>query len=318
MSPVSYATVYRFIFHPRRDDEDRGQGRGAEALLCRGAARRCGLGPLLSYRRQNQAHCPHGKTQRMGLLGRRASRIGFSTNATRRWAMWPRRSRCCSRRPTGRRAPWGCGQWWRRGLLPLQDDDETSLRDSILGTWREMDDRQRLVWNKLLTGEFPCGHLAADDHPGTRRARRPGSHRHLAPAHGCLGAHRRVLPLAPLAGPGGGGCEPPLPAPARLPARRAARDPRRQAPVVRRMETGRDPGPGRQTRRDGLHLVPGRGAAWTDISRACGCSGNPAGRHGHRRGDPPLEGRKPPALQPAAEADRAPVPDPERSSRRFP
>jgi DNA ligase-1 len=42
-------------------------------------------------------------------------------------------------------------------LLPLRDDDETSRRDSILGTWREMDDRQRLVWNKMLTGEIRPG-----------------------------------------------------------------------------------------------------------------------------------------------------------------
>jgi DNA ligase-1 len=39
-------------------------------------------------------------------------------------------------------------------LLLFQDDVETSLRDSILGTWREMDDRQRLVWNKMITGDL--------------------------------------------------------------------------------------------------------------------------------------------------------------------
>ena len=42
-------------------------------------------------------------------------------------------------------------------LLLSQDDDETSLRDSILGTWREMDDRQRLVWNKMITGDLRVG-----------------------------------------------------------------------------------------------------------------------------------------------------------------
>ena len=42
-------------------------------------------------------------------------------------------------------------------LLPLQDDDETALRNSILGTWREMDDRQRLVWNKMITGDLRVG-----------------------------------------------------------------------------------------------------------------------------------------------------------------
>ena len=42
-------------------------------------------------------------------------------------------------------------------LLLFQDDVETSLRDSILGTWREMDDRQRLVWNKMITGDLRVG-----------------------------------------------------------------------------------------------------------------------------------------------------------------
>jgi DNA ligase-1 len=42
-------------------------------------------------------------------------------------------------------------------LLLLQDDDETTLRDSVLLAWREMDDRQRLVWNKMITGDLRVG-----------------------------------------------------------------------------------------------------------------------------------------------------------------
>jgi DNA ligase-1 len=42
-------------------------------------------------------------------------------------------------------------------LLLLQDDDEISLRDSVLGTWRQMDDRQRLVWNKMIMGDLRVG-----------------------------------------------------------------------------------------------------------------------------------------------------------------
>ncbi|HEX7513933.1 MAG TPA: ATP-dependent DNA ligase, partial [Candidatus Methylomirabilis sp.] len=42
-------------------------------------------------------------------------------------------------------------------LLPLRDEEETSLRDSILRTWQEMDDRQRLVWNKMITGDLRVG-----------------------------------------------------------------------------------------------------------------------------------------------------------------
>jgi DNA ligase-1 len=54
----------------------------------------------------------------------------------------------------GASSPLGLRAMVEERLVPLQDDDEKSLRDSILRTWREMDERQRLVWNKLLTGEF--------------------------------------------------------------------------------------------------------------------------------------------------------------------
>ncbi len=54
-------------------------------------------------------------------------------------------------------SPLGLRATVQERLLPLQDDDETSLRDSVLGTWREMDDRQRLVWNKMITGELRVG-----------------------------------------------------------------------------------------------------------------------------------------------------------------
>jgi DNA ligase 1 len=42
-------------------------------------------------------------------------------------------------------------------LLPLRNEEETSLRDSMLRTWLEMDDRQRLVWNKMITGDLRVG-----------------------------------------------------------------------------------------------------------------------------------------------------------------
>jgi DNA ligase-1 len=45
----------------------------------------------------------------------------------------------------------------QKRLLPLLGEDETSLRDSILRTWREMDYRQRLVWNKMITGDLRAG-----------------------------------------------------------------------------------------------------------------------------------------------------------------
>jgi DNA ligase-1 len=56
--------------------------------------------------------------------------------------------------PASGPSPLGLRDMVEEKFLPLRDDDETSRRDSILGTWREMDDRQRLVWNKMITGEF--------------------------------------------------------------------------------------------------------------------------------------------------------------------
>lgn len=58
---------------------------------------------------------------------------------------------------TGRSSPPGLRALVEKCLLPLRDEGEEACRDSILGTWRQMDDRQRFVWNKLLTGEFRAG-----------------------------------------------------------------------------------------------------------------------------------------------------------------
>ena len=100
---------------------------------------------------------PTVKLREWAALAGRHPGLAFRRMHARPWAIWPRRSHCCFRRPTGCRAPWGCGTTVEERLLPLRDDDETSLRDSIFRTWREMDDRQRLVWNKMITGEFRVG-----------------------------------------------------------------------------------------------------------------------------------------------------------------
>src|SRR5713226_4700033 len=47
--------------------------------------------------------------------------------------------------------------WVEERLLPLRNLDEAEQRDSLLWAWREMDDAQRFVWNKLITGEFRVG-----------------------------------------------------------------------------------------------------------------------------------------------------------------
>jgi DNA ligase-1 len=47
--------------------------------------------------------------------------------------------------------------WVEERLLPLRQSDEAEQRDSLVWAWREMDDAQRFVWNKLITGEFRVG-----------------------------------------------------------------------------------------------------------------------------------------------------------------
>jgi DNA ligase 1 len=47
--------------------------------------------------------------------------------------------------------------WVEERLLPLQQLGEAVQRETMLEAWRAMDDRQRLVWNKLITGAFRVG-----------------------------------------------------------------------------------------------------------------------------------------------------------------
>ncbi|MCC6861990.1 MAG: ATP-dependent DNA ligase [Bryobacterales bacterium] len=47
--------------------------------------------------------------------------------------------------------------WVEERLLPLQQLEEAAQRELMLEAWRGMDDRQRLVWNKLITGAFRVG-----------------------------------------------------------------------------------------------------------------------------------------------------------------
>ena len=48
-------------------------------------------------------------------------------------------------------------EWVEAHLLALRGADEASQRDIVQQVWREMDSRQRLVWNKLITGTFRVG-----------------------------------------------------------------------------------------------------------------------------------------------------------------
>jgi len=48
--------------------------------------------------------------------------------------------------------------WWiTERLLPLQQTPEPEQRPAILQAWRELDQQQRFVWNKLITGGFRVG-----------------------------------------------------------------------------------------------------------------------------------------------------------------
>ena len=47
--------------------------------------------------------------------------------------------------------------WVEDRLLPLRAATEDDQRSAMLRAWSEMDDRQRFVWNKLITGSFRVG-----------------------------------------------------------------------------------------------------------------------------------------------------------------
>lgn len=47
--------------------------------------------------------------------------------------------------------------WVEERLLPLREWDDDAQRDNLIAAWRQMDDQQRFVWNKLITGEFRVG-----------------------------------------------------------------------------------------------------------------------------------------------------------------
>ncbi len=47
--------------------------------------------------------------------------------------------------------------WVEERLLPMRNWDDGARRESLIQAWRAMSDRQRFVWNKLITGEFRVG-----------------------------------------------------------------------------------------------------------------------------------------------------------------
>jgi DNA ligase 1 len=47
--------------------------------------------------------------------------------------------------------------WVEERLLPLRDADDGTRREVMIQAWREMDNTQRFVWNKLISGGFRVG-----------------------------------------------------------------------------------------------------------------------------------------------------------------
>ena len=48
-------------------------------------------------------------------------------------------------------------RWVEERLLPLRRLPEPEQREAVVAAWRELDRRQRFVWNKLITGSFRVG-----------------------------------------------------------------------------------------------------------------------------------------------------------------
>jgi len=47
--------------------------------------------------------------------------------------------------------------WVEERLLPLRGLDDAAQREALVAAWRELDGRERYVWNKLITGAFRVG-----------------------------------------------------------------------------------------------------------------------------------------------------------------
>nr|HEV8176196.1 ATP-dependent DNA ligase [Gemmatimonadales bacterium] len=47
--------------------------------------------------------------------------------------------------------------WVEKRLLGLRGEEEDAQREVMLSAWRELDSRERFLWNKLITGSFRVG-----------------------------------------------------------------------------------------------------------------------------------------------------------------
>ena len=58
---------------------------------------------------------------------------------------------------TGASSDLSLSHWVEDRLLSLRGQDETVQRAELVRAWRELDRRERYVWNKLITGSFRVG-----------------------------------------------------------------------------------------------------------------------------------------------------------------
>ena len=58
---------------------------------------------------------------------------------------------------TGSSSDQSLSYWVEQRLLPLRGEEEDVQREVMVRSWRELDRRERFVWNKLITGSFRVG-----------------------------------------------------------------------------------------------------------------------------------------------------------------
>ena len=58
---------------------------------------------------------------------------------------------------TGASSELPLSHWVEQRLLPLRGEDDDVQREVMMDSWRELDRRERFVWNKLITGSFRVG-----------------------------------------------------------------------------------------------------------------------------------------------------------------
>ena len=192
-----HESLRRPLHRARRDDRDQREGRGAGGRTSRSAPPADAAWAVYFL----TADAPSGwssppEAPRAGRPRRPACPSGCSRSATTRSATWPRRSRCSCPTPARveRALPAPLGRGTSAAARAVRTTRCSGRRWSR--AWRELDRRQRFVWNKLITGGFRVGVSQQLVTRALARGERRGRGRHRPPADGRLGADAGVLPAA--------------------------------------------------------------------------------------------------------------------------